>query len=60
MFKFLKLNIKYHRLVTKLISSIVFIVVFFCVLFAAECMYPSKVLNNTMYYIKTYLLMGIK
>lgn len=60
MFKFLKLNIKYHKLVRKLVSSIVFIVVFFCILFAAEWVYPNNVLNNMMYYIKTYLLMGIK
>lgn len=59
MIKNLKLNPKIHSIVVRVISSLVFAVGFILVLVIAETQYPNKVLNNMMYYVNTYLRMGL-
>ena len=59
MIKKLKLNPKFHSIVVRVISSIIFAVLFILVLVIAETQYPNKVLNNMMYYVNTYLRMGL-
>ena len=59
MIKKLKLNPKIHSIVVRAISSVIFAVMFILVLAIAELRYPNKVLNNMMYYVKTYLRMGL-
>ena len=60
MIKFLKLNSKSHSIVVKVISSIIFALLFIFILVIAETQYPNKVLSNMKYYVDTYLLMGLK
>jgi len=52
-------NPKFHSIVVRLISSIIFTVGFIFILVIAEWQYPNKVLHNSMYYVKTYLRMGL-
>lgn len=59
MIKKLKLNPKIHSIVVRVISSFIFAVGFILVLVIAETQYPNKVLNNMMYYVNTYLRMGL-
>lgn len=59
MFKFLQLNSKIHSIVVRVISSLIFALLFILILFIAELRYPNKVMSNMMYYINTYLRMGI-
>lgn len=56
----MKLNPKYHSILVRVISSVIFALLFISVLAIAEWQYPNTVLNNMMYYVKTYLLMGLK
>lgn len=56
----MKLNQKYRSVVIKVISSVIFALLFISVLVIAEGVWPNTVLNNMMYYVKTYLLMGLK
>ena len=60
MIKNLKNNPKFRSIVIKVISSVIFALLFVSVLVVAEGIYPNKVLNNAMYYVKHYLLMGLK
>lgn len=53
-------NPKYHSILVKVISSFIFALLFISVLVIAEGVWPNTVLNNMMYYVKTYLLMGLK
>ncbi len=55
----IKLNPKLHSIVVRVISSLIFAVVFVFILVIAEWQYPNKVLNNIWYYINTYLRMGL-
>ena len=55
----LKLNPKFHSIVVRVISSLIFALLFILVLVIAEGQYPNKVLHNSMYYVKTYLRMGL-
>lgn len=59
MFKFLKLNPKLHSILVRVISSIIFALLFIFILVIAEWQYPNKVLNNFKYYVDTYLRMGL-
>ena len=52
-------NPKIHSIVVRVISSVIFAVMFILVLVIAEWKYPNKVLNNMMYYVNTYLRMGL-
>lgn len=52
-------NPKIHSIVVRVISSIIFAVLFILVLVIAETQYPNKVLNNLKYYVDTYLRMGL-
>lgn len=52
-------NPKYKSIVIKVISSVIFTVLFFSILVIAEGQWPNKVLNNLWYYINTYLRMGL-
>lgn len=56
----LKNNPRLHSILVKVISSLIFALLFISVLAIAEWQYPNTVLNNMMYYVKTYLLMGLK
>lgn len=56
----LKNNPRLHSILVKVISSVIFALLFICILAIAEWQYPNTVLNNMMYYVKTYLLMGLK
>lgn len=58
MFKFLQLDPKYKSIVIKVISSAIFVLLFFSILVIAETQYPNKVLINLKYYVDTYLRMG--
>jgi len=55
-----KNNPKFHSILVRVISSVIFALLFISILVIAETQYPNKVLNNMMYYVKTYLLMGLK
>lgn len=59
MFKFLQLNPKYKSIVVRVISSVIFALLFIFILVIAEWQYPNKVLHNMMYYVNTYLRMGL-
>ena len=59
MIKFLQLNPKLHSIVVRIVSSVIFAVMFILILVIAEWQYPNKVLNNLMYYVNTYLRMGL-
>jgi hypothetical protein len=59
MFKFLQLNPKLHSIVVRIVSSVIFALLFISILAIAEWQYPNKVLNNLMYYVDKYLLMGL-
>lgn len=56
----MKLNPKYHSIVIKAISSLIFALLFISILVIAEGVWPNKVLKDSMYYVKMYLLMGLK
>lgn len=56
----MKLNPKYRSVMIKVISSLIFALLFVFVLVIAEGVWPNKVLKNSMYYVKMYLLMGLK
>lgn len=53
-------NPKYKSIIVRAISSIIFALLFILVLVIAETQYPNKILHNSMYYVKTYLQMGLK
>lgn len=55
----LKNNPKLHSIVVRVISSVIFALLFLFILVIAEWQYPNKVLHNSMYYVKTYLRMGL-
>jgi hypothetical protein len=55
----LKLNPKFHSIVVRAISSLIFALLFILVLVIAETQYPNKVISNMNYYVKTYLRMGL-
>jgi hypothetical protein len=59
MIKYFKNNPKYHSILVRVISSVIFALLFILVLVIAEWQYPNKVLHNSMYYVKTYLRMGL-
>lgn len=52
-------NPKYYSILVRVISSIIFALLFILVLVIAEWQYPNKVLNNFKYYVDTYLRMGL-
>lgn len=52
-------NPKYHSILVRVISSVIFALLFILVLAIAELRYPNKVLNNFKYYVDTYLRMGL-
>ena len=52
-------NPKLHSILVRVISSFIFAVGFIFILVIAEWQYPNKVLHNSMYYVKTYLRMGL-
>lgn len=52
-------NPKIHSIVVRVISSVIFALLFISILAIAEWQYPNKVLHNSMYYVKTYLRMGL-
>jgi len=56
----MKNNPKIHSILVRIVSSVIFALLFVSVLVVAEGIYPNKVLNNAMYYVKHYLLMGLK
>jgi hypothetical protein len=60
MIKYFKNNPKIHSIVVKVISSIIFALLFIFILVIAETQYPNKVLCNMKHYVDTYLLMGLK
>jgi len=55
-----KNNPKLHSIVVRIISSVIFALLFIFILVIAETQYPNKVLSNMKYYVDTYLLMGLK
>lgn len=56
----MKLNQKYHSILVKVISSVIFALLFVFILIIAEGVWPNKVLTDSIYYVKMYLLMGLK
>jgi len=52
-------NPKIHSILVRVISSFIFALLFILVLVIAEWQYPNKVLHNSMYYVNTYLRMGL-
>jgi uncharacterized membrane protein YGL010W len=59
MIKFLKLNPKYHSIVTRLISSFIFALLFVLVCVVFEFMYRGSVTNQINKLIHEILIFGL-
>jgi uncharacterized membrane protein YagU involved in acid resistance len=59
MFKFLQLNPKYHSIVVRVISSIIFAVGFILIAVAFELLYRGSVVNQINKLINDILFFGI-
>jgi hypothetical protein len=60
MIKFLQLNPKYRSIVVKVISTIVFIVLFICIALTFELVYSGSVTNQINSLIHNILWFGMK
>lgn len=60
MIKFLQLNPKYKSIVVKVISTMVFVVLFFCIAVGFEFVYRGSVTNQINSLIHNILFFGIK
>ena len=59
MLKKLKINSKYHPTIVKVVSSVIFIVLFFLICAAFELVYSGSVVNQINKLINDILFFGI-
>lgn len=59
MIKFLQLNPKYHSIVVRVISSIIFVVLFFLICVVFELVYRGSVTNQINKLIHEILMFGL-
>lgn len=59
MIKFLKLNPKYHSIVVRVVSSVIFTVLFFLIAAAFELVYRGSVSNQINKLIHEILFFGV-